>query len=133
MSRVRVLIGVLALVGASCSDDNPGPQDPGDPYLLVTATPPVATMTFNSSAVFQIAVTRGGFYQGAITLTAEGLPASLVATFQPSPLTGTTDRSTLTISIGTGATAGTYNFVVRAKGPGVDDAVSSQLTAVVTQ
>jgi len=133
MTRARLLLVLLAFAGASCSDDDDdGPQEPSDPYLRVTVTPPIATVSLTVNAVFNIAVTRGGLYGGNITLTAEGLPASLVANFQPSPLVGTQDRSTLTISPGPGVTPGNYTFTIRASGPGVDPASSSHLTVVVT-
>ena len=130
--RLLLLLGIV-LAGASCSNDNPGPNPPEeDPYLRVTVTPALATMSLSVNAVFQIAVTRGGLYQGAVTLTAEGLPASLTANFQPSPLVGFADRSTLTVTGGVGLTTGNYTFVVRARGPDVEDAVSAQITVVVT-
>ena len=51
-----------------------------------------------------------GAFNGAVTLSAENLPAGVLAAFNPNPATST---STLTLEVGSNATPGSYTVTVR--------------------
>jgi hypothetical protein len=122
---------VLATLVAGCDDEPTNPPDDGF-FLRITYSPAAVNIPLHNSETMQLVVTRGGLYPGSITLTAEGLPATVIATFNPAILTGTTDRSTLTLTSGQGNTAGPCPFTIRATGPEVDDAVTPTISCVVT-
>ena len=119
---------LLALLVTGCDDDPPS-GGPSDYYLVITVTPAAVVIPRGGSDVLQIVVTRGAFYPGAITLTAEGLPAGVVATFNPPILNGT-DQSTLTLTAPAQATPGPCPFIIRASGPDVEDDVTPSISCV---
>jgi len=110
----------LALVAAACGGDGG-----------TTPTPTISVSVAGSVSLVQggtgsttVSITRGGGYTGSVTLSAEGLPAGVTASFSPSTLSSET-TSTLTLSGSGSATVGAGNFTVRAKGTGVTDATAS--------
>ena len=131
MYRVAAFAAVVALSLGGC-DDNPPLNPPSDFFISITYSPPAITFPVGGSAVINVVVTRGANYGGTITLAAEGLPATILPTFDPPILTGSTDRGTLTLTAGPGTVAGTCPFVIRASGPDVDDAVTPTISCAVT-
>lgn len=123
---------LMAPLVAGCND-NPPLNPPEDDYFLrITYSPAAVTIPLHNAVNISVVVTRGGLYPGSITLTAEGLPPTIIATFNPAILTGTTDRSTLTLTSGPGNTVGPCPFTIRATGSGVDDEVTPTIGCVVT-
>ena len=123
---------LLATLVAGCNDNPPlnPPQD--DYFLRITYSPAAVVIPLGNSVNVSVVVTRGGLYPGAITLTAEGLPNAIIPTFNPVILTGSTDRSTLTLTSGPGAVAGPCPFTIRATGADVDDEVTPTISCAVT-
>ncbi len=88
--------------------------------LVITAIPAVTvalspgTVKIAPSGFAQVAVllTRVGGLTGDFTMTAEGLPNGVTATFAPSPVRATV--TTLTLSATSAVTAGVYNVVIKA-------------------
>jgi len=119
--RHRLTILGLALLAAACGGGDGG----------TTPTPTISVSIAGSVSLVQggtgsttVSITRGGGYTGSVTLSAEGLPAGVTASFSPSTLSSET-TSTLTLTGSGTATVGTGNFTVRAKGTGVTDATAS--------
>ena len=122
---------LLATLVAGCNDNPPLNPPIEDFFLTITFSPAAVTIPLHNSATMNVVVTRGGLYGGPITLTAEGLPAGVTATFNP-PILTNTDRGTLTLTSTTGGTAGPCPFIIRASGPDVEDDVTPTITCVVT-
>ncbi|MEO8623042.1 MAG: hypothetical protein ABI625_18350 [bacterium] len=80
-----------------------------------------------SAGTANIVVNRGG-YSGAITLTAEGLPTGVSASFQT--VASSSGVTTVTLTTGPSAPPGVYTVTIRATGTGVPDA-TAQVTLTV--
>ncbi|MEP6780699.1 MAG: hypothetical protein ABJC26_12470, partial [Gemmatimonadaceae bacterium] len=81
------------------------------------------------SATVGITIVRQNGFAGAVTLTAEGLPNGVLATFAPPSIVAGSTTSTLTLAIDGSATAASSPITIRAKGTGIADQVGAvQLT-----
>jgi len=128
----RSLIALTTLVAVGCSDDDETAPPPSGYYLNINYSPPAVTLPLGGAVNISIVITRGGLYPGAITLEAEGLPATIIPTFNPAILTGSADRSTLTLTAGPQSVAGPCPFVIRATGANVEAEVTATISCVVT-
>lgn len=109
------LSAVLALSGiTACSDD---PTQSGAVSLVVA--PASLTASPGAPGVATVNITRSGTFTGDVTLSAEGVPAGVTATFAPSSLGSGVATSTLTLTAGTSATSGNSTVTIRASGTGV--------------
>lgn len=66
-----------------------------------------------------VTISRGGSFNGTVSLSVSGLPAGVTGTFAPSSLDGTQTSSVLTLSAATSAVAGNATLTVSASGSGV--------------
>ncbi|MGE0440515.1 MAG: hypothetical protein AB7L66_21485 [Gemmatimonadales bacterium] len=80
------------------------------------ASPSSLSIARGASGASAIAIARLGGFSGTVTLTVDGVPSGVTATFDPAATTGTT--STLTVAVGTGAPVGTSNLTVRGNAAG---------------
>lgn len=91
---------------------------------LINALVPTTTSTFSiSSSVSTLTVIAGhsgtatitstvsGGFKSPVTLSASGLPTGVVATFNPSSITGN-GNSTLSLSVGAATVPGTYSITI---------------------
>ena len=122
---------LLTTLVAGCND-NPPLNPPSDWFLNITFSPAAVTIPLGGTATINVVVTRGGQYGGTITLTAEGLPATVIPTFDPAILTGSNDRGTLTLTAGPGTVVGNCSFIIRASGADVEDDVTPTISCAVT-
>ncbi|MEP6835341.1 MAG: hypothetical protein ABJB74_18295, partial [Gemmatimonas sp.] len=137
---LRFLVGSAISLSATAIIACAGGSDKG-----ITVPPPTPTVSVSPSAstvsastatpgTLNISVTRGGGYTGAITLSADGLPTGVTASFNPSSLPNGTTISVLTLNAGATAVAATNNITIRAAGSSVTDAtapVALTVTSVV--
>ncbi len=107
----------MPIPGFAIVDSNDRAFNKTDTFTVAAGTS--GTTTINS-------VVAGGF-NGAITLSATGLPASVTASFTPSSLTGF-GTSQVTVSAALGATPGNYTFNVNGTSDGVTETASVSLT-----
>ena len=85
----------------------------------LTSTTSAAEVATGTSAVVTYALQRGGSYDGVITMSVDGLPASVTALFNPPGAGVQNPTVTLRLTAGSNAVAGTYNLQVRATGVNV--------------
>jgi Putative binding domain, N-terminal len=90
----------------------------------VSASPTSMTANEPSTSNFAVTLTRSGGFAGGVSLSASGLPANTSATFSPNPAFGTS--STMTVTVQSNATPGTYNVIVQ----GVNGSVSHSATPI---
>jgi hypothetical protein len=104
---------------------------PSSPNFQLTATPASLAAAPGGTGAFQISVApEPGFsFKGTVTLSAGGLPPGVTAAFNPPSISGV-GSGTLTVSIASTVTAGTYSFTIS----GVSGTVTqtAPLTLVVT-
>lgn len=122
------LLLVAAAVLAGCGGGGGEPSLPASIALSLSA--PTASAAQGASSPVTITLSRSNF-AGDVTLTAEGLPAGVTASFSPATLSGTTAASVVTLSAGLAATPGTTVVTVRASGSGVTSQTSAISLTVV--
>ncbi|MBC8088765.1 MAG: hypothetical protein H7Z40_15985 [Phycisphaerae bacterium] len=93
--------------------------------IALTSPSTAVTIPQGSSGSIPLTVARINGFATAVTLLAEGLPANVTATFTPALLPNGTVGSTLILAAAAGAIPGTSAVVVRAKGQGVADKITT--------
>jgi uncharacterized membrane protein len=88
----------------------------------VNAANNVLWVVQGESKNWEVIVTRGGGFTGAVDLSIEGLPPNVTATLSPVTLAPGMAGSLLTLTAQSAATVGTTNVTIRARGAGVADA-----------
>lgn len=106
-------LAVLAVL-AGCGGDNT--TTPG--AITLSLSSGTAAVTQGQSATVNVTVTRTNF-GGDVSLTADGAPTGVTASFDPATLGGSATASTLTIAAAAGAATGTSTITVHAQGTGV--------------
>jgi endoglucanase len=135
-SRLRSLVPMLLLpfVVSACGSDGDSPTVPTTPptptiSLTVTNPAPVPSLAIAVGAQVSIALTRTGGFTGAVTMTAEGLPAGWSASFAPAQIT--TGAGTLaTVTVPGNTPKGNTTVTFRATATGVS-AATGQATITV--
>src|SRR5437870_5451227 len=130
-SRSRLLASLLPLlsfwVGASCGggDGGSGPT----PGITLTLSPTGATVQQGNSTTVTGTLTRSGGFSGAVTLSLGGtVPAGVTSSFSPAAPTGTS--STLTLTIGSNVTPGSYSLSINGAGSVGNRTTAFTLTVV---
>ncbi len=75
----------------------------------LTATTPNSVATFGGSVTSTVTITGQNGFSDSVTLSASGLPSGVNASFSPNPATAS---STLTLTVASGISAGTYPITV---------------------
>lgn len=100
----------------------------GSDYML-GLSPPSLIVNQGASGNIDITVTRSNF-TASVTLSAEGLPTGVSATFSTNPVTG--NASTMTVSAAGTAATGNYSFTLRGTATGLADKTVSVNLAVTS-
>lgn len=90
----------------------------GSGSFALSVDPASLTLQQGQSGTVSVGVTRTDPFAGAVDLTVSGAPAGVTVTADPTSVTG--GSSTLTVAVGSGATAGSYTLTVSGAGQGVD-------------
>jgi hypothetical protein len=124
LKHIIARIAAALALSVACKDGTGGGQQPDYALLLAPAALNVA-----QGAVPTVAVTidRTNF-TGGVALFLTGAPAQVTGSFFPA--TTNTTSSTLTVTVGSGATPGTYTLVVN--GNGAPGARTTNLPLTVT-
>ena len=102
------------------------------PGITVVVGATTVTAAQGTSATAPITITRTNGATGTVTLSAEGLPANVTASFSPNPIAATDATSTITIVVGAGATVASSNVTVRAVLAGSPDQTTTFSLAVTS-
>lgn len=117
-SSTLAALGLLLCVAGCGGDSDPAaPPTPGS--IQLTANVLSASVVQGSTTTVVLTLDRQFGYAGAVTLSAEGLPANVTVTFAPATLSGAVPTSTATISAGATAALGAATVTLRATGAGV--------------
>src|SRR2546422_883483 len=84
---------------------------PANPDFALSATPALQTVTQGGGTTYTVNISPSGGFTGAVSLSADGLPAGASASFSPNPATGSA-----TMTMGTAATTSTGSFSVTITG-----------------
>jgi hypothetical protein len=100
------------------------------PSIGITLAPTSLSVAQGTSGTVTVNLARGGGFAGAVSLTAENLPAGV--TVAPATIAAGATSATLSVSAAAGASPGTSNITIRATAAGVAD-VQATLALTVTQ
>lgn len=103
-----------------------------NPAIAVALSPASLSIAAGQSGTTQVTLTRTGGFGGSVTLSIEGLPSNVSASFNPSTLTSSQTASTLTISAASSSVGGASTVIVRGTGTGVSSATGSLALTVTT-
>jgi hypothetical protein len=133
LSRRLLAASALALVACSGKKTPTGTTQPPASISVSSAAPTLSVAQGASgSAALTIARTN---YTGDVTLTAEGVPTGVTATFTPATIGAGATTSSVALAVSGTAAAGTSTVTVRARGTGVTDVTTSialTITATAT-
>ncbi len=134
LSYASALITLSLLGCGGGGSNNGGPvQPPPTPGTLALSVPlPTASLTVGGTTTIGVAITRGGSFSGNVTLTVSGVPSGVTATFNAATLDPSTSSSTLTLTAGSTAVAGTSTLTISAAGSGVSTQ-SATVQLIITQ
>jgi hypothetical protein len=97
--------------------------------FAISASPSTLAITRGSSGTSTITTALTGSFNSSIALSATGLPTGATSTFGPSSIAAPgSGSSTLSISVGTATTTGTYNLMVTGAGGGKTHTAAISLT-----
>lgn len=104
-----------------------------DSNFSLSASPQSVTINQGSSGSANIASALSGPFNSSIALSVSGLPTGTTASFNPTSISAPgAGSSTLTISVGPGTPAGTYNLLVTGTGGGQTHNATMNLTVTAT-
>jgi hypothetical protein len=124
--KARAITGALAIAGsvlaAGCLSGAGGTTGLNAFTISVPADTHNLTIPIGGFRNSTVTIARYGLVDGAITLTAEQVPAGLTVTFTPAIIPGSSTTSVMKIALNDSATVGgTGAFAVRATTPGYSD------------
>lgn len=96
-------------------------QAAGSGDFFINASPLSLTANEPSTSMFDIMVSKTGGFGGGVGLSVSGLGAGASASFSANPVFGSSPSTTvtMTITVASNATPGTYNIVVQGQNSGV--------------
>ena len=99
------------------------------PNFTISASPASLSIQQGNQGTSTITATISGGFNGAITLSASGMPSGVTASFNPQtiPAPGA-GSSTMTITVGSNTAPGTYPITVTGNGGGVQQNTTVTLT-----
>jgi hypothetical protein len=110
---------------------NPPPASQGS-FTLAAGASTISIAT-GASGTVTLTIGRTDSFTGAVSLAVTGLPSGATAAFNPAQVASGLASSTLTITVGSAAAAGTSSLTVRGTATGVSDqTVTIQLTVTTT-
>jgi hypothetical protein len=124
----RAGMTAVAIVALGCGGDGP---TGGAASIQITVNPATLSVQQGSSNSVTVTITRGGGYNGTVTLAVAGLPAGVTATTTPAQLSGTTISATIAVNVAATVAANTYTATVTGTGQGLGT-VSATYQLIVT-
>lgn len=128
LSRLCFAAGAFALVACS-GKKSPTGGTPTTATISVATGNPTLSLDQGASGSASLTVSRTNF-SGSVTLTAEGVPTGVTATFTPATVASGATVSSVALAIGPAAAPGTATITVRARGNGVADATTAILLTI---
>jgi subtilase family serine protease len=103
-----------------------------NPSFTIAAAPASLTVAQGGtgSSVVMIAPVSG--FSSTVTLSASGYPSGVTASFNPASINGGSGSSTVSFTVGSSVTAGTYTITITGTGGGVTETTNVALTVTST-
>jgi len=84
----------------------------GNPDFTLSASPASQSVTQGGSTTYTVTLSPTGGFTGSVDLTISGLPAGATASFAPTPITGGSGTSTLTVTTAASTPAGSFPLTI---------------------
>ncbi len=128
MGRTAVVAFATAFALA-CGGGGDDPPTGNTGTIQVAINPATLTLEQGASGNVSVTLTRGGGFDGAVTIAVTGLPAGVTTTITPAQLTGATTSAQVAVAVAASVAPGTYTATVTASAQGVGSATTTyQLT-----
>ena len=88
-------------------------------------SPAVLSVEQGGSGAVAVSLTRGGGFDGVVTLAIDGLPAGVAITITPPELSGATVDATVDVTVANSVAVGTYTATITATADDVADATAT--------
>ena len=126
----RTAVAAFATAFAlACGGGGDDPPTGNTGTIQVAINPATLTVEQGGSGTVSVALTRGGGFDGAVTIAVSGLPAGVTTTITPAQLTGATTSASVAVAVAASVAPGTYTATVTATAQGVGSATTTyQLT-----
>jgi uncharacterized membrane protein len=99
------------------------------PNFTISASPASLSVQQGNQGTSTITTTISGGFNGAITLSASGMPSGTTVSFNPNPIPAPgSGSSTMTITVGASTPTGTYPITVTGNGGGIQQNTTVTLT-----
>lgn len=114
-SLTRLLGSLVSLIAAACGGGGEGGTNPPPPSPTFTVSLSATSLTIDQGGSGSITATiaRSGGHSASISLSTEGVPAGITATFAPSDISASTTTATLNVSVAVTTAPGSYSFTAR--------------------
>ena len=129
-SRLTVVVGTTKASGDATPIAFLGvTQVSGSPTFSLSASPSSLTIQQGNQGISTITTTISGGFNGAINLSASGMPSGVGVSFNPQtiPAPGS-GSSTMTVTVGSSTPVGTYPITVMGNGGGIQQTTTVTLT-----
>jgi hypothetical protein len=123
------MAAVATALALTCGGEDNGPSGNAG-SIQIALTPATFSLPQGGTGAVTLALTRGGGFDGAVTLTSAGLPSGVTTTITPAQLSGTTTSATVEVSVAATVATGNYNGTVTATAPGVSAATTTYQVVV---
>jgi uncharacterized membrane protein len=106
----------------------------GSPNFAISASPASLSVAQGNQGTSTITTTISGGFNGAITLSASGVPSGTTVSFNPNPIPAPgAGSSTMTLTVGASTPVGSYPITVSGNGGGVQQNTTVTLTVTAQQ
>ena len=122
------LLSLSALLLSSCGGGGDGATPPGS--ITISVSPGSLTVVQGGSGSVDVTIARANF-SGAVSGSAEGLPAGVTATVTPAQLSSTTTSAQVAVTVPSSVATGPYTITVRGSATGVGSQTATYTLTVV--
>lgn len=115
------IAAALILVAQACDDEPTGSSG----SIQIAVAPATISAAQGTATFVTVTLTRGGGFDGVVSLTISNLPNGVSATMDPAQLAGSTVLARIDLTVAATATPTTGTVTIRASAPGVSEAATT--------
>jgi hypothetical protein len=106
-SRLERIAVVVTAFAFACGDDGENGPVANPASIQVSLNPTALSVEQGGSGSLTASLTRGGGFNGVVSLAVTGLPSGLTTTVTPTQLSGTTTSASVSVTAAVAVTAQT--------------------------
>jgi hypothetical protein len=124
-SRLERIAVVVTAFAFACGDDGENGPVANPASIQVSLNPTALSVEQGGSGSLTASLTRGGGFNGVVSLAVTGLPSGLTTTVTPTQLSGTTTSASVSVTAAVAVTAQIYTATVTATAENVAQATTT--------